>query len=72
MSFYNDIGNNEFWSFDKPLLDLMKLKKYRDLWKPVKALNPLVLIRDFLIDLDLIKDWTEYCKMRLEMGEVKD
>jgi len=70
MSFYEYLEDNDFWTFDKPMLDLMKEKKYRDLWDKNK-LNSMELIRDFLLDFGLIKDWTEYIKMRLELAEVE-
>jgi len=75
MSFYDhfeDVLDTLLDSYDQPLLDLMKNKKYRDLWsKNSSSLNPRELMRDFLIDFGLVKDWTEYIKMRLELAEVE-
>jgi hypothetical protein len=59
--------------FDEPIMNLLGKKKYWGIYDITtnKVLNPLVLINDFLIDLDLVHDWTEYCKMRFEMERKK-
>ena len=56
-------------TYDQPILDLLKKEKYRSV--PYnKNLSPITLIRDFLIDLELVDDWMEYYKMRWDLENV--
>ena len=56
-------------TYDQPILDLLKKEKYRSI--PYnKNLNPFLLIRDFLIDLELVDDWVKYYKMRWDLEKI--
>ena len=59
-----DLKNDECYHLSRILADE---DNYTIYCKNMGILNPLVLLRDFMKDMDLWKEFTEYVKMRLEI-----